>query len=139
VPVILKDNIDTAEYADDGRIGRAVRIDPGQRMRSSPEACAAPVPSSSAKATLTEFANFISSTAMPPGYSSQLRLQLFQRGADLTRAGYGSTVRSPADPRQAFMKRPRSLATGGSSSGPGIAVSANLARWGSRTEPRIRS
>src|SRR5256885_7339618 len=66
------------------------------------------------KATLTEFANFISSTGMPTGYSSQLRLQLFQRGGDLTRAGYGFDPFDPrTDPRQAFNDGRPALATGG--------------------------
>src|SRR5438445_135690 len=87
------------------------------------------------KATLTEFANFISSTGMPTGYSSQLRLQLFQHGGDLTRAGYGFDPYDPrTDPRQAFNDGRPALATGGSSSGPGIAVSANLATVGVGTE-----
>src|SRR5207247_8161193 len=72
---------------------------------------------------------------MPTGYSSQLRLQLFQRGGDLTRAGYGFNPFDPrADPRQAFNDGRPALATGGSSSGPGIAVSANLATVGVGTE-----
>src|SRR5256885_12205138 len=55
------------------------------------------------KATLTEFANFISSTGMPTGYSSQLRLQLFQPGCDLTRAGYGFDPYAPrTGPRPAL-------------------------------------
>src|SRR5256885_15595249 len=83
------------------------------------------------KATLTEFANFISSTGMPTGYSSQLRLQLFQRGGDLTRAGYGFDPYDPrTDPRPAFDDGRPALATGGSSSGPGVAGPADLATVG---------
>src|SRR5437773_767298 len=75
------------------------------------------------------------SAGMPTGYSSQLRLQLFQRGGDLTRAGYGFDPFDPrTDPRQAFNDGRPALATGGSSSGPGIAVSANLATVGVGTE-----
>src|SRR5256885_5369646 len=87
------------------------------------------------KATLTEFANFISSTGIPTCYSSHLLLQLFERGGDLTRAGYGFNPFDPrTDPRQAFNDGRPALATGGSSSGPGIAVSANLATLGGGTQ-----
>jgi amidase len=87
------------------------------------------------KATLTEFANFISSTGMPTGYSSQLRFQLFQSGGDLLRVGYGFNPFDPrTDPRKGFNDGRPALQTGGSSSGPGIAVSANLVTVGVGTE-----
>src|SRR5262249_49415383 len=61
------------------------------------------------KGTLTEFANFIAN-GMPAGYSSL--------------GGYGL---NPADPRPLPGGDGRPVLTpGGSSSGPGIAVSANL-------------
>src|SRR5229473_732712 len=89
------------------------------------------------KGTLTEFANFIA-LGMPTGFSSQLRFQLFQvPGADLAKVGYGF---NPYDPRMDPRTKPPFndgrpvLATGGSSSGPGIAVGANLATVGVGTE-----
>jgi amidase len=86
------------------------------------------------KATLTEFANFIA-LAMPTGYSSQLRFQLFQTGGDLSLVGYGFNPFDPrTDPRSGLNDGRPALATGGSSSGPGIAVSANLATVGVGTE-----
>src|SRR5262249_59710682 len=87
------------------------------------------------KASLTEYANFISDR-MPTGYDSQLRLQLFQTGGDLERVGYGFNPYDPrTDPRTGGPScvptwptcddgRP-APATCGSSSGPGIAVRAN--------------
>ena len=89
------------------------------------------------KGTLTEYANFIA-LGMPTGYSSQLRFQLFQTpGADLSKVGYGFNAYDPRiDPRKfAPVNDGRPvLATGGSSSGPGIAVGANLATVGVGTE-----
>src|SRR2546430_3503726 len=92
------------------------------------------------KGTLTEFANFFA-LANPSGYSSQLRFQLFEEGGDIARVGYGFNPFDPRpDPRPDVINdgirltrrddgRP-ALDTGGSSSGPGIAVSANLAAVG---------
>src|SRR6266581_2657378 len=118
VPVILKDNIDTADMpttAGSVALGGSIPAKDAFIARKLRRAGAIIL----GKATLTEFANFISSTGMPTGYSSQLRLQLFQRRGD---------------PRQAFNDGRPALATGGSSSGPGIAVSANLATVGVGTE-----
>ena len=88
------------------------------------------------KGTLTEFANFIA-FGMPTGFSSQLRFQLFQLGGDLAKVGYGFNSYDPRiDPRTTAPVndgRPV-LATGGSSSGPGIAVGDNLATVGVGTE-----
>src|SRR5467141_3842116 len=88
------------------------------------------------KGTLTEFANFIA-LGMPTGFSSQLRFQLFQNGGDLSKVGFGFNAYDPrVDPRNVAPVndgRPI-LATGGSSSGPGIAVGANLATAGVGTE-----
>jgi len=101
VPVILKDNIDTADMRR-GRIGRAGRIDPAKDAfitRKLRRAGAIIL----GKATLTDVPTFNQFTGMPTGYSSQPGLQLFQRGADLTRAGYAFNPRFPAPiPRQAF-------------------------------------
>src|SRR5438445_6830296 len=89
------------------------------------------------KGTLTEYANFIA-LGMPTGFSSQLRFQLFQvPGADLSKVGFGFNSYDPRiDPRTIAPVndgRPV-LATGGSSSGPGIAVGANFATIGVGTE-----
>jgi amidase len=89
------------------------------------------------KGTLTEYANFIA-LGMPTGFNSQLRFQLFQvPGADLSKVGFGFNSYDPRiDPRTVVPVndgRPV-LATGGSSSGPGIAVGANLATIGVGTE-----
>ncbi|TMB11272.1 MAG: hypothetical protein E6J65_27110 [Deltaproteobacteria bacterium] len=89
------------------------------------------------KGTLTEFANFIA-LGMPTGFNSQLRFQLFQvPGADLSKVGFGFNAYDPRiDPRTTPPVndgRPV-LATGGSSSGPAIAVGANLATVGVGTE-----
>jgi amidase len=134
VPVILKDNIDTADMpttAGSVALGGSIPAKDAFITRKLRRAGAIIL----GKGTLTEFANFISSTGMPTGYSSQLRLQLFQRGGDLARAGYGFDPFDPrADPREPFNDGRPALATGGSSSGPGIAVSANLATVGVGTE-----
>src|SRR6267378_936337 len=134
VPVILKDNIDTADMpttAGSVALGGSIPAKDAFITRKLRRAGAIVL----GKATLTEFANFISSTGMPTGFSSQLRLQLFQRGGDLTRAGYGFNPFDPrTDPRQAFNDGRPALATGGSSSGPGIAVSASLATVAVATE-----
>jgi amidase len=79
------------------------------------------------KATMTEFANFLTN-GMPSGYSSL--------------GGYGFNPFDPRpDPRTFLDARGRPtndgrpvLTPGGSSSGPGIAVSANLAAVGIGTE-----
>src|SRR6267378_674113 len=75
---------------------------------------------------------------MPTGFSSQLRFQFFQvPGADLAKVGYGFNRYDPRiDPRTTapFNDGRPVLATGGSSSGPGIAVSANLVTVGVGTE-----
>jgi amidase len=116
IPVVLKDNIDTADMpttagslalegslpSRDAFVTRALR-DAGAVILG--------------KATLTEFANFLA-TNMPSGYSSL--------------GGFGY---NPYDPRPAPAADGRPVLTpGGSSSGPGIAVSANLAAVGVGTE-----
>ena len=68
IPVLLKDNVDTADMPTTaGASPSTGRF--RQTMRSSRGSCARPARSSSAKATLTEFANFIA-IGMPTGYSS---------------------------------------------------------------------
>src|SRR5438445_2420412 len=86
VPVILKDNIDTADMpttAGSVALGGSIPAKDAFIARKLRRAGAIIL----GKATLTEFANFISSTGMPTGYSSQLPLPLFPRGAGLPRVG----------------------------------------------------
>jgi amidase len=108
IPVLLKDNIDTDDQPTTaGSVALAGSIPPRDsfithRLR---EAGAVII----GKATLTEFANFIA-IGMPSGYSSL--------------GGYGL---NPYDPRPLPGGDGRPVLTpGGSSSGPGIAVAANL-------------
>ncbi len=113
VPVMLKDNIDTADMPttagsvalegslppDDAFITRKLR-DAGAIILG--------------KGTLTEYANFIA-LGMPTGYSSL--------------GGFGFNPYDPrVDPRTTapFNDGRPVLQTGGSSSGPGIGVNANL-------------
>lgn len=135
VPIILKDNINTADMPTTaGSVALDGSIPPHdafitQKLRKAGAVILG-------KATLTEFANFLTA-GMPTGFSSQLRRQLVQKGGDIALVGYGFNPYDPRpDPRTAFGLndgRP-ALATGGSSSGPGIAVSANLAAIGVGTE-----
>jgi amidase len=108
IPVLLKDNIDTADMpttAGSVALEGAVPPDDAFITRQLREAGAVIL----GKATLTEFANFIA-LAMPSGYSSL--------------GGYGL---NPYDPRPLPGGDGRPVLTpGGSSSGSGIAVSANL-------------
>src|SRR5258706_157295 len=134
VPVILKDNIDTADMpttAGSVELGGSIPAKDAFITRKLRRAGAIIL----GKATLTEFANFISSTGMPTGYSSQLRLQLFQRGGDLTRAGYGFDPFDPrTDPRQAFNDGRPALATGRARSPPRPPLPPPLATLGVGTE-----
>lgn len=141
VPVILKDNIATADMPT-----TAGSIALGSSMPTRDAFIAAKLRCAGAiiigKGSLTEFANFIA-LGMPTGYDSLLRYQLFQEGGDLSRVGFGFNPFDPrTDPRSKFKDgtpapfndgRP-ALQTGGSSSGPGIAVSASLATVGVGTE-----
>jgi amidase len=133
IPVILKDNIATADMRTTaGSVALGGSIPPKDAFitRKLRRAGAIII----GKGTLTEFANFIA-IGMPTGYSSQLRFQLFQSGGDLARVGYGFNPFDPrTDPRTRFNDGRPALATGGSSSGPGIAVNANLATVGVGTE-----
>jgi amidase len=113
IPILLKDNIDTKDMPTTaGSIALAGSIPPQdafitKRLRDAGAIIIG-------KATLTEFANFIA-IGMPSGYSSL--------------GGYGF---NPFDPRPDPRTTPPLndgrpvLTPGGSSSGPGIGVSANL-------------
>ena len=108
IPVLLKDNIDTADMPTTaGSVALAGSAPPDDAFITQKlhEAGAIIL----GKGTLTEFANFIA-IGMPAGYSSL--------------GGYGF---NPYDPRPLPAGDGRPVLTpGGSSSGPGIAVSANL-------------
>ncbi|MGH9313483.1 MAG: amidase family protein [Vicinamibacterales bacterium] len=108
IPVLLKDNIDTADMPTTaGSVALEGSIPPddafiAQKLRDVGAIILG-------KATLTEFANFIA-IGMPSGYSSL--------------GGYGF---NPYDPRPLPVSDGRPVLTpGGSSSGSGIAVAANL-------------
>jgi amidase len=113
VPVLLKDNIDTADMPTTaGSVALAGSLPPDDAFiaRKLREAGAIIL----GKGTLTEFANFLA-VGMPTGYSSL--------------GGFGF---NPYDPRVDPRTDPPNndgrpvLQTGGSSSGPGIGVNANL-------------
>lgn len=108
IPVLLKDNVDTADMPTTaGSVALEGSIPPDDAFITKKLKDAGAI--ILGKATLTEFANFLT-TGMPTGYSSL--------------GGYGF---NPYDPRELPGGDGRPvLATGGSSSGSGIAVSANL-------------
>ena len=126
IPMILKDNVDTRDMpttagslAFEGSVPRTDAFI-ARKLRDAGAIILG-------KATMTEFANFLTN-GMPAGYSSL--------------GGYGFNPYDPRpDPRvglDALMRplddgRP-ALTPGGSSSGPGIAVAANLAAVGIGTE-----
>jgi len=116
IPVLLKDNIDTADMPTTaGSVALAGSIPPDDAFitRKLREAGAIIL----GKGTLTEFANFIA-LGMPTGYSSL--------------GGFGF---NPYDPRPLPGGDGRPvLQTGGSSSGPGIGVDANLVTLAVGTE-----
>jgi amidase len=126
IPMILKDNIDTRDMpttagsvAFEGSFPRSDAF-VARKLREAGAIILG-------KATMTEFANFLTN-GMPAGYSSL--------------GGYGFNPYDPRpDPRMALdaLQRPfndgrPTLTPGGSSSGPGIAVAANLAAVGIGTE-----
>jgi amidase len=114
IPVLLKDNIDTADMpttAGSVALEGSVPPDDAFITRKLREAGAIII----GKATLTEFANFIA-IGMPSGYSSL--------------GGYGL---NPYEPRTILDGRPV-MTPGGSSSGSGIGVSANFATVAIGTE-----
>src|SRR6266704_7159771 len=136
IPIILKDNIATKDMPTTAGSVALGGSEPkkdafiARRLRQAGAVILG-------KGTLTEFANFIA-LGMPTGFSSQLRFQLSQvPGADLSKVGYGFNSYDPRIDPRTFVPvndgRPV-LATGGSSSGPGIAVGANLATAGVGTE-----
>src|SRR5712692_79395 len=136
IPVIIKDNIATRDMpttAGSVALGGSHPREDAFIARKLRRAGAIIL----GKGTLTEFATFIA-LGMPTGFNSQLRFQLFQvPGADLSKVGFGFNSYDPRiDPRTTPPLndgRPV-LATGGSSSGPGIAVGANLAAAAAATE-----
>jgi amidase len=113
IPILLKDNVDTAdEPTTAGSVALAGSVPPDdafivQKLRQAGAIILG-------KGTLTEFANFIA-IGMPTGYSSL--------------GGFGFNPYDPrVDPRTTapFNDGRPVLQTGGSSSGPGIGVNANL-------------
>ncbi len=114
IPILLKDNIDTADMPTTaGSVALAGSIPPDdafivQKLRQAGAIILG-------KATLTEYANFLA-IGMPTGYSSL--------------GGFGLNLYDPrVDPRitPPFNDGRPVLQTGGSSSGSGIGVNANLA------------
>jgi amidase len=108
IPILLKDNIDTSDMPTTaGSVSLAGSIPPDDAFITRQLRAAGAI--ILGKATLTEFANFIA-IGMPSGYSSL--------------GGYGF---NPYDPRPLPASDGRPVLTpGGSSSGSGIAVAANL-------------
>jgi amidase len=108
IPVLLKDNVDTADMPTTaGSVALEGSIPPDDAFITKKLRDAGAI--ILGKATLTEFANFLTN-GMPAGYSSL--------------GGYGF---NPYDPRPAPGGDGRPvLSPGGSSSGSGIAVAANL-------------
>ena len=136
IPVILKDNIATFDQPTTAGSVALGASRPGHDATIADKLRAAGA-IILGKGSLTEYANFIA-LGMPTGFSSQLRYELFQvPGADVTKVGYGFNAYDPRiDPRPVAPVndgRPV-LQTGGSSSGPGIAVGASLATVGVGTE-----
>ena len=121
IPVLLKDNIDTADMPTTaGSVALEGSIPPDDAFIARKLRAAGAI--IIGKATLTEFANFIA-IGMPSGYSSL--------------GGFGFNPYEPApDPRPAPLGsdgRPV-MTPGGSSSGSGIGVSANFAAVAIGTE-----
>jgi amidase len=121
IPVLLKDNIDTADMPTTaGSVALAGSIPPDDAFIAGKLRDAGAI--IIGKATLTEFANFIA-IGMPTGYSSL--------------GGFGFNPYDPrVDPRTTppFNDGRPVLQTGGSSSGSGIGVNANLAALAIGTE-----
>jgi amidase len=126
IPMILKDNVDTKDMPTTaGSVAFAGSIPKSDAFVTKKLRRAGAI--ILGKATMTEFANFLTN-GMPAGYSSL--------------GGYGFNPYDPRpDPRTALdgLGRPfndgrPALTPGGSSSGPGIAVAANLAAVGIGTE-----
>lgn len=133
IPILLKDNVDTFDMQTSaGSVALKGSVPPddafiARRLRESGAIILG-------KATMTEFANFLTN-GMPAGYSSL--------------GGYGFNPFDPRpDPRpgvdgfgRPFADGRPALSPGGSSSGPGIAASANLvtAAIGTETSGSILS
>jgi amidase len=126
IPMILKDNINTSDMPTTaGSVALAGSIPLHDAFITGKLRDAGAI--ILGKATMTEFANFLTN-GMPAGYSSL--------------GGYGFNPFDPRpDPRPGldsfglpFNDGRPALSPGGSSSGPGIAVSANLATIGIGTE-----
>lgn len=126
IPIILKDNIDTRDMPTTaGSVALAGSFPKTDAFITRKLRNAGAIVLG--KATMTEFANFLTN-GMPAGYSSL--------------GGYGFNPYDPRpDPRAILDSRGRPqndgrpvLTPGGSSSGPGIAVAANLAAVGIGTE-----
>lgn len=132
IPMIVKDNNDTFDMpttAGSVALGGSLPPDDAFLVKKLRRAGAIIL----GKGTLTEYANFLTN-GMPAGYSSQLRFQLGGTAAN-SMLGYGFNPYDPRpDPRTGFNDGRPALSPGGSSSGPGIAVSANLAAVGIGTE-----
>lgn len=139
VPMILKDNINTFDMPT-----TAGSVALGSSHPPQDATVAAKLRKAGAiilgKGSLTEFANFLTN-GMPSGFSSQLRFQQTAGGGNLATDGYGFNAYDPRpDPRPLSLVPPippdgrPALSPGGSSSGPGIAVSSNLAAVGIGTE-----
>jgi amidase len=133
VPMILKDNINTFDMPTTaGSVALGSSIPPQDATVAAKLRKAGAV--ILGKGSLTEFANFLTN-GMPSGFSSQLRFQQTGAGGDLATDGYGFNPYDPRpDPRAGVNDGRPALSPGGSSSGPGIAVSANLAAVGIGTE-----
>ena len=118
IPILLKDNVDTFDMQTSaGSVALTGSLPPtdatiARKLRDAGAIIMG-------KGTLTEFANFLTN-GMPAGYSSLggYGFNPFDPRAD-PRPGVDSFGRPFADGRPA-------LSPGGSSSGPGISVSANL-------------
>lgn len=121
VPVLLKDNIDTADLPTTaGSVALRGSIPPDDAFITRKLRNAGAI--ILGKGTLTEFANFLA-IGMPTGYSSL--------------GGFGFNPYDPrVDPRTTppFNDGRPVLQTGGSSSGPAIGVNANLAAVAVGTE-----
>ncbi len=143
IPILLKDNVDTSDMPTTaGSNALHGSIPPDDATIAAKLRAAGAI--IMGKGSLTEYANFLTN-GMPAGYDSELRFLL--GGGPLV--GYGFNPFDPrTDPRSALdsLGRPLNdgrpvLSPGGSSSGPGIATSANLvtAAIGTETSGSILS